>query len=80
MNPDTTCPLCKGDLTRKLITYTQHFQGELYLIDNVPALVCDQCNEELLEVDVAGRIFDLVRSGKPQGTRSLPFYDLQAVG
>ncbi len=67
-------------MTRKLITYTQRYEGQLFLVENVPALVCDQCNEQLLDIDVAGRIYDLVRSGKPQGTRVLPFYDLQAVG
>ena len=79
MSNVSTCPLCKGQLTEKIIEYMQDYHGQLCLVENVPAWVCEDCHEVVLEIDVAGRIFDVIRLGKPKGVRSLPVHDLQNV-
>ena len=38
-----TCSVCHGKTTRKYITYTQWYRGELVAVENVPAEVCENC-------------------------------------
>ena len=40
------CSVCHGKTIQKFITYTQWYQGELVAVENVPADVCENCNEE----------------------------------
>ena len=75
----TRCPLCKGALERKIISYTQPFEGRLYVIENVPAQVCQQCGEIVLEPPTAKKIQELVWSSEPKGTLQLPVFDLAEV-
>lgn len=74
------CPLCKGQVSEKVIDHTQRYRGELFLVDNVPALVCHQCHEVFLLPETVQRIQEVIRSRKPKGVRPLPYYDLLAVG
>ena len=41
-----TCSACHGKTTQKYITYTQWYHGKLVAVENVPAEVCENCNEE----------------------------------
>ncbi len=75
----TACPLCKGRLERRVISYTQPFEGKLYVIDNVPAEVCRQCGEIVLDPSTAKRIQELVWSGEPKRSLQLPVFDLAEV-
>lgn len=75
----TGCPLCKGRLERSVISYTQPYEGKLYVIDNVPAEVCQQCGEIVLDPLTAKRIQELVWSGEPKGSLQLPVFDLAEV-
>ena len=75
----TKCPLCKGRLERKIVSYTQPYEGKLYVIEHVPADVCQQCGEIVLEPSTAKKIQNLVWSGKPKGSLQLPVFDLAEV-
>lgn len=75
----TVCPLCKGRLERRVISYTQPYEGKLYVVENVPAEVCQQCGEIVLDPSTAKRIQKLVWSGEPKGSLELPVLDLAEV-
>jgi len=75
----TGCPLCKGQLERKVISYTQPYEGRLYVVENVPAHVCRQCGEIVLDPSTAKKIQKLVWSSQPKGTLQLPVFDLAEV-
>jgi YgiT-type zinc finger domain-containing protein len=62
------CHVCKGDLQPRTIRYTTEYVGRVVVVDNVPALVCDQCGEKLFEPNVAARLQELVwgRRGQPR--------------
>ena len=75
----TRCPLCKGPLERKVISYTQPFEDRLYVVENVPAAVCQQCGEIVLDPSTAKKIQKLVWSSQPKGTLELPVFDLAEV-
>jgi YgiT-type zinc finger domain-containing protein len=53
MNPtETMCPVCHvGKLRGKKTTFTQVFEGQVIVMPNVSALVCDVCGERTIAHD-----------------------------
>lgn len=47
------CFYCKGTMAKKKITVDYWWKNELVIIEKVPAWVCTQCGEEVLEGPVA---------------------------
>jgi YgiT-type zinc finger domain-containing protein len=45
------CLQCKGDLERGTTTYTDTRNGYVIVLNEVPAWVCRQCGEALLDAD-----------------------------
>ena len=72
------CPRCKSDaLVAKKIQYSQEFEGNIYIMEQVPAYVCEQCGEIILSESMAEMIQELIWSGaKPQRTRAVPVYEI----
>jgi YgiT-type zinc finger domain-containing protein len=62
-----------------MISYTQPYEGRLYIVENVPADVCRQCGEIVLDPSTAKKIQKLVWSSQPKGTLQLPVFDLAEV-
>ena len=58
------CSVCKGNLKNKKITYTQELEGKVYVVSDVPALVCDQCGEIYLSPDTVDRIQGVIEKGE----------------
>ena len=55
------CPVCHfGKLSQNKITHTQIFEGQLIVIPNVPALVCDVCGETVLDNQILTRLSGLL--------------------
>ena len=42
---DSLCAICGGKLRFQKITIDRLVEGHLYLFEEVPVRVCDQCNE-----------------------------------
>jgi YgiT-type zinc finger domain-containing protein len=55
------CLYCQGDLVQKKISYTASRQG-YHLILEVPAWVCEQCSEPLLEEQTVDTIQEILES------------------
>lgn len=74
----TSCYLCGGHLVRKDVTKIQTWQGKLVgVIENVPAWVCNQCNEKYFDGAVLEKIDSLLRSRpKPKQLLRVPAYEL----
>ena len=64
MNLDyITCPMCHvGKLEEQYVTHSQIFEGQLVVINHVPAMVCDVCGERILDSDVLARLSGLLGS------------------
>lgn len=55
------CPTCHfGKLRARKITYAQIYEGQLIVIPNVSALVCDVCDEKILDNEVLTRLSGLL--------------------
>ena len=40
------CYLCSGEMKEELVTITRYRKGSYYLLEDVPAMVCEQCGEK----------------------------------
>jgi len=59
------CPICHvGRLQERRVTHSQVFEGQLVVIDHVPAMVCDVCGERILDSDVLARLSGLLGTGQ----------------
>ncbi len=72
--------MCHGKLSQQLVTYTQWYEGRLFVIENVPAWVCEQGGDTYDDPDVVERVQALIWSGaEPVRVIEAPVYDLSAV-
>ena len=75
------CPLCGGNLVEKMITYEERHNGQLYIFENLEALVCGQCGEEYLSAETLEEIDQIVREARePTRKEEAPVFDLAAMG
>jgi len=47
------------------VTYTIEYQGRLYVIEQVPARICEETGEEFFAPDTVERIQALIRGNTP---------------
>lgn len=60
------CPNCHlGRLKRRKMTFASTFQGDLLVVPNTTALICDVCNETVVDPDMLTRLSGLLSTGKP---------------
>ncbi len=75
------CPFCKAETEERLIRYVQEFDGRVVIVENVPAKVCTQCGEELIQPEIAEKIQRLVwEQPSPKREAHVPIYDLAEAG
>jgi len=61
------CPRCGGSKEPGKATYTVDFGPSIVVIRNVPAMVCDQCGEEWIGAETAGKLEQLTEDAKQLG-------------
>lgn len=72
------CLVCTGKVEQQLINYTQWYEGQLIVIENVPAWVCMQCGETTFDPAVVERIQNLIWSkAEPVRIIEAPVYNLE---
>jgi YgiT-type zinc finger domain-containing protein len=67
---------CTGEYKQKSIAHTAKYKGNLIVITDVPAKVCDFCGDTLLSKETTDRIFILLETGKPN--LSIPAFSFVA--
>ena len=65
---------CPGVSELRKVTHTVRHQGEVIVIDRVPADVCSVCGDVLFAPDTVRRIEDMLRTGE-RPTRTAPLYE-----
>jgi YgiT-type zinc finger domain-containing protein len=72
------CQFCSGDLKKKIVCLDLWRKEKLYVFKNVPARVCDQCNEKYFSSKIYGVIDKLLReNSKSDETMVVPVLSLQ---
>jgi YgiT-type zinc finger domain-containing protein len=67
-----TCPVCHiGSMRERQVTYTQMHEGQLVVIQGVPALICDFCGERWFDTKTVNGLQRLLQpdSGASEGLR-----------
>ncbi len=65
---------CAGEYELRSIVHTVRHQGEVIVIDHVPAEVCTVCGDVLLKPDTVRRIEALLRV-RPRAAKTAPVYE-----
>ena len=64
------CPLCKGGMnhgtTHILI---QRSEESIIVINKVPALICEQCGDDFIEIDTSRKIELLLKKLETEGLK-----------
>jgi YgiT-type zinc finger domain-containing protein len=63
-NNPIRCAVCGGTQVPTTITHHARRGATIYVFENVPAFVCDQCGEVWLDGEVLDQIDRLIASGK----------------
>ena len=65
---------CPGEYEERRIAHTVRYEGQVRVIDHVPAEVCSVCEDVLLRPETVRRIEELLHTAsRPDGT--VPLYE-----
>lgn len=75
---DKKCDYCRGTLTAQYVSRLQEYNGQWFKIENLAAMVCEQCGEVYYTPQAHDQVLAIVRSGaSPLRTETLQVYDAQ---
>lgn len=73
MHKYADCSFCGGEVKEKRVELDYRYKEKLYIFQNVPAGVCQQCGEKYLAAKVAEEIEKKIKKKqKPDKTISVP--------
>lgn len=58
------CVFCGGDIREKIVTVIKEHEGEVIIIENVPAGVCTQCGEREYGAEIASKLEIILKERK----------------
>ena len=70
----TSCSVCGADVKQQDVTYAQTIDGNVYIVEDVPALVCPQCGEIYLTPATVDAIQEQIEHGQATETRQVPVF------
>ena len=65
---------CPGEYEEKKIVHTVRHNGQVIVIDHVPAEVCPVCGDVLLKPETVRRIEKLLKTASPPAS-TVPLYE-----
>lgn len=69
------CSPCGGEVVPKHIRHTYHWNGQLFIFEDVPAGVCVQCGEAYFTAETVKTMEKIVLSKiRPRHTIRVPVY------
>jgi len=74
------CFYCGGAVREKTVAREYHWKGKLYVFEDVPMGICNQCGEKVLKPEVAKELEMTVLKGeKPSREVVVPVYSFSHV-
>lgn len=70
------CYFCGGQVVEKVIELDFRWQGKPYILEGVPAGVCQQCGEKYFTAKVSQAIDRAIKSGKVKRLAQVPVMEL----
>jgi len=73
MQPYGDCSYCGGEVVERIQRVDYRVHGQLYILEGVPAGVCQQCGEQFFTAEVAHRMESVVAEATgPMETLPIP--------
>lgn len=73
------CIYCGGEVLEKRDRMDYRFHGQLFIVENVPVGICNQCGEKFLTAEVAKMLEKAAgSSNKPLKTVAVPVISIAA--
>lgn len=70
------CIYCGGKVESQKVTFVYDYDADYFLIENVPAEVCEQCGEKTYSPEVTDDLIHLSKKKlKPVKTVQVPVFD-----
>jgi HTH-type transcriptional regulator / antitoxin MqsA len=74
------CCYCRTKLNPQTTTRVQQYEDKWVILENVPALVCDQCGETFYTPDAHDLVIRLLnREAAPVRTETIQVYDANSL-
>ena len=70
----------KETMIERDVTYTLEFGGKFYIIEHVPARVCQETGEQFFSPETVGRIQALIKGGRAISGANLKGGDEKKAG
>jgi YgiT-type zinc finger domain-containing protein len=70
------CHFCGGEIKEKVIEVEFRWEGKLYIVEGVPAGVCQQCGEKYFTAEVSEAIDRSVREGNVKRMAEIPVLEI----
>lgn len=71
------CYFCGGKLKEQLTTFLHEENGQVWVVRNVPAYVCEQCGEKEYSRATTKRLLSLLKQPpRPAEILHVPAYDM----
>lgn len=71
----TTCYFCRGRVALKRIQHIHRWGEQVFILEDVPAEVCQQCGEIFFAPDVLAEMDRIANSkARPKTTITVPVY------
>ena len=73
------CIYCKGEVSEKNARLDYRYHGQLFIMEDVPMGVCNQCGEQFLTAEIAKKLEKAASSSKgPTKTVMVPVISIAA--
>lgn len=70
------CYFCGGEVKEKVIEIEFRWKGKLYLVEEVPTGVCQQCGEKYFTAEVSKAIDRSIEEGNVKRTVEIPVLEI----
>jgi YgiT-type zinc finger domain-containing protein len=68
-----SCPICRtGHLQKRTMAYLEWYGRNLLVVNRMPAMVCDVCQERVYDYEAIENLQRLLWSNLPNLTRAVP--------
>ena len=71
------CYSCGGKVVERVVELEFRWKGQLYILEDVPVGICQQCGEKYFTAEVSEAIDRAVESGEVKRMASVPVKELK---
>lgn len=71
------CLRCDGNLIKRKVKVEKWVNGKLIIVENVPAFVCEKCQEKYYDAETSLRLDEYFHETKPNKVIEVPVFEYE---